>query len=107
MVIKAVGTKALRDRFTMYLREVRRGVKNLVLDHDRVIAELHEPTQAYSVPAAIDTIERWERAGALLRGRAPRRPLAQSPVRLAAGTAQALLDAERGEPSNPEPKGER
>jgi antitoxin (DNA-binding transcriptional repressor) of toxin-antitoxin stability system len=101
MEIKAVGTKALRDRLTAYLREVRQGVKILVLDHDRVIAELHEPTMAYTVPASAETVDRWEREGVLIRGRRSDRPGEQLPLHLADGTAKSLLDAERGERSLP------
>ena len=97
MEIKAVGTKALRDRFTLYLREVRRGVRILVLDHDKVVAELREPTESYIIPADQHTITRWEREGVLIRPKTARPRCEPSPLRSPAGTAGRLVDADRNE----------
>lgn len=97
MEIKAIGTKALRDRFTWYLREVRQGVRILVLDHDEVVAELREPTESYVVPTDQGTITRWEREGGLIRPKTARPRCEPSPLRSPPGTAGRLIAADRDE----------
>ena len=46
--IKTVGIKDLKNNLSAYLRDVRRGVRVLVADRDRVVAELHEPGATYA-----------------------------------------------------------
>lgn len=53
--MKAVGTKALKDNLSKYLRMVREGETILVMDRDEVIAEIHKP----SFPVA-GKVSRWE-----------------------------------------------
>ncbi|MFN7967351.1 MAG: hypothetical protein U0V87_16880 [Acidobacteriota bacterium] len=96
--IRTVGIKDLKNNLSAYLRDVRRGVRILVSDRASVMAEIHEPGVAYS--ATGDThplLEGWVRSGAVTLPTRPRSPLPDSPVQLAEGTAQRLLDADRGE----------
>ncbi len=41
--MKAVGIKVLKDNLSKYLRMVRGGETILVMDRDKVIAEIHQP----------------------------------------------------------------
>ncbi len=74
--MKSVGTKALKDNLSKYLRMVREGETILVTDRDEVIAEIHRP----SVPVA-GRVSRWEaflneevRRGRMTRPRAGNSP---------------------------------
>ncbi len=93
--VERVGVKNLKNNLSAYLRQVKRGVRVLVTDRDEVIAEIGQPRkQRGDLPPLF---EEWIRRGELRPGRRPRRPLPVSPVRFPAGTAQRLLDLDRGE----------
>lgn len=97
MKTKAVKTKQLRDNLSSYLREVRAGVRILVLDRDEVVAELHEPSGMYPVPLSSRAEELVQQSKLIpARGEAVECP--ESPVKLPAGTAAQYLDADREEP---------
>lgn len=97
MEIKAIRTKALRDRFTSYPREVRQGVLMLVLDHDEVVAELRGPTESYVIPTDQGTITRWEQEGGLIRPKTARPRCQPSPLRSPPATTGRLIAADREE----------
>lgn len=98
--MKAVGVRELKAQLSRYLRDVAAGEIVLVTDRGRVIAELRTPGQAPD-PRETETARR-------LRRMAERYPVhvgeprdasvyLASPLRNAAGVAQALLDADRDE----------
>ena len=100
--LKTVGIKELKNNLSAYLREVRRGIRVLVSDRNRVVAELHEPNAGYVVDGAPDPgdpqLASWVRDGIVRLPTAPKSRLPASPVRLAEGVANRLLDEDRGEP---------
>lgn len=94
--IKTVGIKNLKDNLSSYLREVRRGSRILITDRDQVVAELREPLEAG--PAPLATLrEQWIREGKLRPALRPKTPMPRSPIRSPAGTAERLVDEDRGE----------
>jgi antitoxin (DNA-binding transcriptional repressor) of toxin-antitoxin stability system len=94
--LKTVGVKELKNQLSAYLREVRRGVRVLVSDRNRVVAELHEPTAGYALDDPIDPrLAEWIDAGVVVPPGAAKTPLPRSPVRLPDGTATRLIDADR------------
>jgi antitoxin (DNA-binding transcriptional repressor) of toxin-antitoxin stability system len=98
--MKTAGVRELRARFSAYLREVERGEVVLVTDHGRVVAELRLPGVADRAASPDDLrYRRLVESGRLVPGaRAEARAWPPAPsVRLAPGSAAALLDAERGD----------
>jgi antitoxin (DNA-binding transcriptional repressor) of toxin-antitoxin stability system len=96
--LKTVGVRELKNNLSAYLREVRRGARVLVADRNTVVAELHEPTSAYSSDTAIDpVVAEWIREGAVAPPTRKKEPLPASPVRLADGTSRELLEEGRAE----------
>jgi len=93
--VERVGVKNLKNNLSAYLRQVKRGVRVLVTDRDEVIAEIGKPRRERGGLPLL--FEEWIRRGELRPGRRPRRPLPVSPVRFPPGTAQRLLDLDRGE----------
>lgn len=91
-----VKTKQLRDNLSSYLREVRTGVRILVLDRDEVVAELHEPSGKYPPPLSSRAEELLKQAK-LIPARGEIVDCPQSPVKLPAGSAAGYLDADRDE----------
>jgi hypothetical protein len=96
--LKTVGVKELKNNLSAYLREVRRGVRVLVSDRNRIIAELHEPGVHYGTDEKVDPVlAAWVEAGVVTLPSRPKEPLPDSPVRLPDGTLGRLLDQDRGE----------
>jgi len=92
--IKTVGIKVLKNNLSGYLRDVKRGWRILVTDREEVVAELREPLAAGE--AAVTLREKWIAEGWLRPALRPKRPLPQSPIESPAGTAQRLIDEDRG-----------
>ncbi len=95
-VVERVGVKDLKNNLRAYLRQVKRGVRVLVTDRNVVIAEIGKPHEIASEGVDPLLVE-WIAAEKLRPAAARKRKLAVSPVRLPSGTAQQLLDADRGE----------
>ncbi len=96
--LKTVGVKELKNKLSAYLREVRSGVRVLVSDRNRVIAELHEPGVHYGADEKLDPVlAAWIEAGVVHLPSRPKKPLPESPVRLADGTSTDLLEQDRKE----------
>ena len=96
--IKTVGVKELKNKLSAYLREVRGGVRVLVSDRNRVIAELREPGARYGAATKIDPVlAEWIEAGIVRMPTRPKEPLPETPVRLPEGTAKEILDQDRGD----------
>jgi antitoxin (DNA-binding transcriptional repressor) of toxin-antitoxin stability system len=91
-----VGVKNLKNNLSAYLRQVRKGVRVLVTDRDVVVAELGQPRN--DIASGVHPLwAEWISAGKLRPAMGRKKKLPASPVRLPAGTARRLLDAERGE----------
>lgn len=90
-----VGIKVLKNNLSAYIRQVRKGVRILVTDRDEVVAEIGRPRLDETGDLPPHFAE-WIRRGELRPRRRSRRPLPASSVRLPAGTAQRLLDLDRG-----------
>lgn len=96
--LKTVGVKELKNKLSAYLRDVRRGVRVLVSDRNRIVAELHEPGVQYGADEKVDPVlATWIEAGVVTLPSRPKEPLPNSPVRLPDGTSRRLLDQDRGE----------
>ena len=94
--IKTVGIKELKNKLSAYLREVRNGVRVLVSDRNRVIAELREPRSAYGADSAIDPqLAEWIETGIVTPPAQEKTALPKSPVTLPQLDIEALLDADR------------
>jgi antitoxin (DNA-binding transcriptional repressor) of toxin-antitoxin stability system len=95
---KTVGIKELKNNLSAYLREVRRGVRVLVSDRNRVVAELHEPTAGYAVDDQMDPkLAAWIERGIVHPPTARKTKLPISPVHLEEGIVESLLDEGRGD----------
>ena len=94
--IKTVGIKELKNKLSAYLRDVRSGVRVLVSDRNRVIAELREPLGAYGADATIDPqLADWIEAGIVTPPALEKTPLPKSPVNLPRLDIGAMIDADR------------
>jgi len=94
--IEQVGIKNLKNNLSAYIRQVRMGVRIQVTDRDQVVAEIGQPRRD-ELGELPPLFAEWIRRGELRPRRASKRPLPVSSVRFPAGTAQRLLDADRGE----------
>jgi antitoxin (DNA-binding transcriptional repressor) of toxin-antitoxin stability system len=96
--LKTVGVKELKNNLSAYLREVRRGIRVLVSDRNRVVAELHEPRTAHALDDPLDPrIAEWIETGIVRPPTAERTKLPESPVKLGDAVAARLLDQDRGD----------
>ena len=96
--MKTVGIKDLKNNLSAYLREVRSGTRILVSDRSRVVAELHEPGAVYTSDekGANLILAEWIAKGMVNPPVREKEPLPDSSVQVPAGTAQKLLEADRG-----------
>lgn len=98
-MLKTVNIRALKDKFSAYLRDVQAGDVVLVTDRGRVVAELRQPTLH---GAALDEVQGREQRlverGILKRG-LPNDPAGYGKpvVRLSAEIVDAALAATRGD----------
>jgi len=94
--MKQVGLRELKNRLSEYVRLVRAGERLQVTDRGQVIAELVPPMPTAHDPAA--ALSDLERKGLVRPPTVRGRPSYPRLRRLAPpGTAQRLLDEERGE----------
>lgn len=94
--VEQVGIKNLKNNLSAYIRRVRKGARILVTDRDEVVAEIGLPGRDELGELPPLMVE-WFRRGELRLRRRTRKPLPLSSVRFPAGTAQRLLDLDRGE----------
>jgi len=94
----AVGIRDLKNRLSEYLRLVRAGETILVTDRGEVVAELGPPGEAASRRDLPPKLREMIRRG-LLTPAAPREDhvVPRFPRVVPDGTAQRLLDEDRGE----------
>jgi antitoxin (DNA-binding transcriptional repressor) of toxin-antitoxin stability system len=98
--MKTAGVRDLKTHLSGYLRDVARGDVVLVTDRGRVVAELRPPGEGERSASPEDLRYRRLVDRGLLRPAAAPGTVdwdATPRVRLARGTSQELLDAERGE----------
>ena len=95
--MKAVGIRELKNKLSEYVRLVREGEAVLVTDRGAVVAELRPPGDT-PIESADPIIEFLARRGNVTIG-APNKPdlYPTLPSLVPVGTAQRLLDEERGE----------
>jgi antitoxin (DNA-binding transcriptional repressor) of toxin-antitoxin stability system len=95
--MKTAGVRDLKAHLSAYLRDVQRGEVLLVTDNGRVVAEIRAPGSG-ATPSEV-RYPRLSKAGAVrLASNRATRGWAKGPAHPAPrGTAQSLLDAERGE----------
>jgi antitoxin (DNA-binding transcriptional repressor) of toxin-antitoxin stability system len=95
--MKAVGIRELKNRLSEYVRLVRNGEAVLVTDRGSVVAELRPPGEAAAANSD-PLVQSLLRRGNVTIG-APNRPdiYPSLPAIAPAGTAETLLDEERGE----------
>jgi antitoxin (DNA-binding transcriptional repressor) of toxin-antitoxin stability system len=93
---KSVGVRDLKNHLSAYLKEVKQGSDFLVTEHGAVIAELRGAPHSQDVENPI--ISSWISEGIVEPPRqGVRKKVGSSSVTLPPGTAQILLDGERGE----------
>ena len=94
--MKAVGIRELKNRLSQYIRLVRRGETVLVTDRGAVVAELRPPGEG-AIDRSNPMVEALLRRGNVTIGAPNRADLYPRQARAAkSGTAQKLLDDERG-----------
>ena len=93
-----VGIRELKNRLSEYVRRVRAGEVLLVTDRGEVVAELHPPGSRGGALEGFPGLAALARQGVASLG-GTNEPGLYEPFTPAApaGTAAALLDAERGE----------
>jgi antitoxin (DNA-binding transcriptional repressor) of toxin-antitoxin stability system len=96
-VLKTVGVKELKNRLSEYLREVKAGAVVLITERGTVVAELREPTAVSPPRGDMSLLREWAAEGRVHLPRALARTVPASSVKLPDGTAQRLLDLDRGE----------
>ena len=94
--VERVGVKNLKNNLSAYLRQVKRGVRVLITDRDEVVAEIGKPRSGIA-QAPHPLLAEWIAAGELRPATTRKKKLPASPVKLPAGTAKRLLDADRDE----------
>jgi antitoxin (DNA-binding transcriptional repressor) of toxin-antitoxin stability system len=95
--LETVGIKLLRDGLSSYLRKVELGVKVLISDHGRIIAQLSSPSEDRGKQERQHPkIEEWIQNGLLNPGQENRTIIPQPERLWPDGVGITLLDAERG-----------
>jgi len=89
---KTVGIRILRDNLSKYLKEVKSGVRLLILDRDQVVAEMHKPLDPYSSISGLSKREALLRSGTLIPPRKKIPGIKPSPIKLPEGTASQILN---------------
>jgi antitoxin (DNA-binding transcriptional repressor) of toxin-antitoxin stability system len=98
MRMKTIGVRDLKARLSQVLRDVAAGEVYLVTDRGRVVAELRQPDAGqWVVPPHERALVRLAAEGHLRVAEKARAYYRQSPLRSPKGTAQRLIDEDRGE----------
>ena len=96
--ITTIGIKALKNNLSAVLQQVRRGVRVLVTDREKVVAEIREPQVAYEASNENVVLREWKEQGALIQASRGGPFLSGSPiVSLTEGIAAKLLAESREE----------
>ena len=90
------GVRELKDNLSRYIRRIEAGERIVVTAHGRVVAELVPP--AAGRRGRISQLDRLVASGVITPPLEDGDPLEDCPeIRLAPGTAAALIDSDRGE----------
>ena len=95
--MKTVGIRELKSRLSHYVREVGAGEVFVVTDRGEPVAELRPAGGVHDASSADDRLRALAPHGLRLGTAHDPGVYGASPVRLPDGTAQALLDEDRGE----------
>jgi antitoxin (DNA-binding transcriptional repressor) of toxin-antitoxin stability system len=94
--MKTVGIKMLRDKLSLYLREIKSGVTILITDRDEIIAELHKPSLSSKLIQIKSIQSEWILQGKLVAPKTLKKAIQPSTLKIKQGTSQMLLDLDRG-----------
>jgi prevent-host-death family protein len=96
--METVGIRHLKTHLSGYLRRVELGEHILVTDHGRIVAELSPPSEAAQASADV-RYQALVTRGVIRPSIASRQRdwLDFPPIGAPVGTAQALIDEDRGE----------
>jgi len=94
--VASTGIRELKDNLSRYIRRIEAGERIAITAHGRVVAELVPPgAKAKGTPSRFDELVA---SGVIRRPLEAGDPTEGWPnIRLAAGTAAELIDADRGE----------
>lgn len=96
--MRTIGVRELKANLSRTLRDVQRGEFYLVTDRGRVVAELHAVNAASEGVHGVDAgLLKMAAAGELRLAERPRAPYRRTGPSFPDGTAQRLLDWDRGE----------
>jgi antitoxin (DNA-binding transcriptional repressor) of toxin-antitoxin stability system len=96
--MRTVGVRELKAHLSRVLREVQAGETVLITDRGRVVAELRRPGPVGMTEDPTErALSRMSTEGHLRIAEPSPDPFPPSPLKTKAGTARALIDAERGE----------
>lgn len=93
--LETVGIKALRDAISSYLHKVSLGVRVLVSDRGRIIAEISSPNLDNLPNNTHPKLQNWLNKEVCKLGRSKRTRINPTGVKLKDITSQDLLDQER------------
>ena len=97
--MKTVGIRELKTRLSQVLRDVAAGEVFLVTDRGHVIAELRQPGSSLATASPQErALARLVADGQLRIAESPKAFYRRSPLKLPKGTAQRLIDEDRGGP---------
>lgn len=95
---KTVEIRELKAHLSAYLHEVRTGTRILVLDRDQMIAELHQPGLTMSQAGLNPILLSWANASIITLPKSEKKKKCPpSPLHAPEGTANRLLNEDRGE----------
>ena len=101
--LKTVGVKNLKNNLSAYLRDVQRGVRVLITDRDRIVAELREPLTSVGTlkdsPLELQNpvLVQWIQEAKVRLPRRQKKPCSPSFLHSPEGTGLSLLNEDRGE----------
>jgi antitoxin (DNA-binding transcriptional repressor) of toxin-antitoxin stability system len=95
--LETVGIRVLKNNLSAYIRKVALGVRVFVSDRGRIVVEMRSPEPDMPSSDAHPLLSEWIAQGLVHVGNRAGFKAQKSPVSLPAGTAQRLLDEDRGE----------
>jgi len=96
--MRTVGVRELKAHLSRILREVQTGESILVTDRGRVVAELRLPGASSWIESPVRrALGQLAADGSLRLAEPTPHPYPPSPIESPPGTAQELLDQDRGE----------
>lgn len=88
---KAIGIRELKNNLSAYLREVRGGTCILVLDRNRVVGELIQPSDHVTPLRTLSNLGEWTEKGYLHLPKSKRQKCPPSPLKSPSGLSLKLL----------------